>query len=641
MLSFREDDWRTQIDELLGEDLHSHIFGQERKEKPGLNHDVVSFQALINENTADVMTEAKSLLREWLDKPEDTLDVSEPVKPRVKKVQKITPSRHQETKERRLHLEAQRLETLSKKLEREGSKAISRIKQPMQIESEIAQMMIQEDISEKKREVEKKIQSNVTPIKRDNKLVLKRVEQLYLQKTRDVKKRVFLGWKSITKQFETDLLDIQALRHWKSLNQCFVKWKHRQSTRIHKREQAMRENEQRHIQQQWTRALRHDRLHRISQAFIQWRCYILKEKEERLQRERQLERERQMQAFLLKLEQKHQQFVSQSLDPERATTARTHAPSSQKSDIRSTTDTPSTDTSKTPAKREQKESKWVKQMKEREHQRLLKKQQLETLKRERLEQEKLAEEKKRMEEQERLREEREQLMKERLRIEEQARMLLEEKERERQKLQEKMTLAVENRTVALKRDYGMRPWLQFIREMREREQEAVLLYNKSLKKRSYAAMKTKIQQKVSRMEQMALKHYKKQHLITHLASMHNRYTQILALFHASDRLYTRNCLKAAFQKYRAIYIVTREQRMERERIGTEKADQLSKKLVPKRVLRIWRQFVQETKEEKWREYRRECMRQSVKGMLLHSTFEHHLETTHSWDRFDHYGFQSK
>ncbi|KAJ3053408.1 hypothetical protein HK097_004352 [Rhizophlyctis rosea] len=69
----------------------------------------------------------------------------------------------------------------------------------------------------------------------------------------------------------------------------------------------------------------------------------------------------------------------------------------------------------------------------------------------------------------------------------------------------------------------------------------------------------------------------------------------------------------------------RRKREEHERRMEELADGLALRLVPKRYLRLWKTYVKNQKEEKWREYRKQVLRDRVKELLVHSRFEAKLQ----------------
>ena len=91
--------------------------------------------------------------------------------------------------------------------------------------------------------------------------------------------------------------------------------------------------------------------------------------------------------------------------------------------------------------------------------------------------------------------------------------------------------------------------------------------------------------------------------------------------HQSQRHAQTRTLLKWFKKYQ----ITSSERRQEEARKNVIADTYAQRYIPKRFLRQWKAFVLVQKEEKWREYRKECLRNSVKGLLSHSSFEHQLQ----------------
>jgi hypothetical protein len=53
-------------------------------------------------------------------------------------------------------------------------------------------------------------------------------------------------------------------------------------------------------------------------------------------------------------------------------------------------------------------------------------------------------------------------------------------------------------------------------------------------------------------------------------------------------------------------------RLEREKTYNIIADRFAAKYIPKRCVRIWLEFVKSQKDQRWREFRKEMLRESVK-----------------------------
>ncbi|KAJ3148722.1 hypothetical protein HDU89_004572 [Geranomyces variabilis] len=89
------------------------------------------------------------------------------------------------------------------------------------------------------------------------------------------------------------------------------------------------------------------------------------------------------------------------------------------------------------------------------------------------------------------------------------------------------------------------------------------------------------------------------------------------------------CVKLArrfwLSKWRAAYMQASTRRIAREAVADARADVLAQRLVPKRYFRDWRAYVLAEKERKWREYRKQVLRDRVKEILHNSHFEAKLQ----------------
>lgn len=57
-------------------------------------------------------------------------------------------------------------------------------------------------------------------------------------------------------------------------------------------------------------------------------------------------------------------------------------------------------------------------------------------------------------------------------------------------------------------------------------------------------------------------------------------------------------------------------RIERERSYNIVADRFAEKYIPKRCIAIWKEFVKSQKDQRWREFRKDILRKSVKVYLI-------------------------
>ncbi|KAI8908262.1 hypothetical protein DFJ77DRAFT_474430 [Powellomyces hirtus] len=75
------------------------------------------------------------------------------------------------------------------------------------------------------------------------------------------------------------------------------------------------------------------------------------------------------------------------------------------------------------------------------------------------------------------------------------------------------------------------------------------------------------------------------------------------------------------REWRDRYGHASHRRIAREAANAARADALAQRLVPKRFMRRWRAYVANEKEQKWREYRKQVLRERVKEILHDSPFE--------------------
>ncbi|KNC99598.1 uncharacterized protein SPPG_09237 [Spizellomyces punctatus DAOM BR117] len=97
--------------------------------------------------------------------------------------------------------------------------------------------------------------------------------------------------------------------------------------------------------------------------------------------------------------------------------------------------------------------------------------------------------------------------------------------------------------------------------------------------------------------------------------------------HTSDacKHHKHHVILSTFQTWRRKALTTSQTREAHERALNAKADQLMKRILPRRCLRLWKEFVAEQKEQRWREFRKQVLRERVKEILHHSRFEAKLE----------------
>ncbi|KAJ3085806.1 hypothetical protein HK102_013813 [Quaeritorhiza haematococci] len=206
-----------------------------------------------------------------------------------------------------------------------------------------------------------------------------------------------------------------------------------------------------------------------------------------------------------------------------------------------------------------------------------------------------------------------------------ARLAAEQKEREKQQHIANLAKATHHyQTHVLLRHFGITPWRRLISFHHKNETKAQHLYEKSsLLKHPFhtwqQALKTRRQQRKRKAEEVYRMKLEK--------AMWSRWEQAIrirqGLISRSDLAYGCMLVKRAFR----VWGRAARERAEAYKVLERKADvYATTKAIPRRYLRYWREYVKETKETRWREYRRQMLRERVKEMLTNSRFEEALAT---------------
>ena len=99
------------------------------------------------------------------------------------------------------------------------------------------------------------------------------------------------------------------------MNHFWAKWKHNTKQITEKRELELITLEMRQEQQKMIKAMRHDRLRRLSNAIIAWKEWIALEQQEKMIRMAHERRVLKMQQFLMQLQNKHIQSIQPVIKP--------------------------------------------------------------------------------------------------------------------------------------------------------------------------------------------------------------------------------------------------------------------------------------------------------------------------------------
>jgi hypothetical protein len=204
------------------------------------------------------------------------------------------------------------------------------------------------------------------------------------------------------------------------------------------------------------------------------------------------------------------------------------------------------------------------------------------------------------------------LKKEKERIEEETKRLLELKQIQRERESELRAKACRSNIIRIMQHYGLSPWLTFVQSMKQDFRSAVHRDQRRLKINALRVWKSECKRK----EQARLSVADKMHNHFILLTMWNRLKAIRSglqvRIQMAEHLYRSKMVKDIFWTYKSITKTHINERTAKEQLQNSKADLAAKKLVPKRFLRLWREYAQLQKEERWRNYRMERMREVAK-----------------------------
>jgi hypothetical protein len=196
-----------------------------------------------------------------------------------------------------------------------------------------------------------------------------------------------------------------------------------------------------------------------------------------------------------------------------------------------------------------------------------------------------------------------------------------------------MTIAIHHHSKSLMKFNAFNPWLVFISKIKKHQNDAIILYELKL----YRGLFTRFLKRMKLKKELELKRAADLYIIHILKTYFSIYQKVilmlikkylnnkLNILEASRYEFKKN-LRASFNFWIHKFKDVKPKRINMEEESRKKADRLAFKLVPKRVFRNWMNFVQSSKEEKWKAYRTECLRKSVKSILAHSSFENNLQS---------------
>ncbi|KAJ3272337.1 hypothetical protein HDV01_005771 [Terramyces sp. JEL0728] len=354
------------------------------------------------------------------------------------------------------------------------------------------------------------------------------------------------------------------------------------------------------------------------------------------------ERARRMQEFLKSLEQKQMQISDKHMieksaagesikttpDAGHSIATTTHKKVSSKAPLNDEI-VPARQRMPKTIKLSKKDKELISNMKKREQQRLDRKLEAQTqkelkmreIKQKRIEEEKAKEELERLQSEE--------LKRKRQEVEDKAKQILIEKEKQIQAHREMLQMARLAHGKMICRYYGIEPWKRYLSHCRSLNSESENFYNNSLKCRLFSLVKAKYLAKLASQEQKGIEFERQRILGIVLTIWKKKLANQQRLSEYAQSYYLTHNFSASFKAWSQFTAATLKQRVKVESENARKADLLAARLVPKRTFRRWKVYVQLEKEEKWREYRRNRLRQSAQQILSqNSILETQLENAH-------------
>ncbi|KAJ3319195.1 hypothetical protein HDV06_006635 [Boothiomyces sp. JEL0866] len=643
--------------------------------------EVLAFNSILKRNSDTVLSEAKSLLDGWMnksdqahvslddefdyyskwtraadEKADDNFDIKRLIRDSIPKDDEKTSYqnlgmtlavRQNMAKERRLLLEQQRKQKLNEKekkikkvrvlkyaesnprpklsgidqqtaikiVEKELEQSKNDKLQQEQLESLnalIETKKIEQDRLERELQMER--DQHLLKIKEEKLQNSKMIVEIRVKKQEmQLKRHIFENWYTSVRQKKTKCYKFRLSKNWMSLQKSMNKWKSRYNLLRCKREMEYLSD-----------MIKKDQIN-MAHAAKHWHEMQVQKQHE--------ERARKMQEFLKSLEEKQSKLLGNSLveqkDAKRC-----------QSEVKSIKENKSNLSIPKPApiknnlaskvlKPSKKDEELLSRMKQREQVRLNRK--VESQKQKELKSKEL--EAKRIEEenikQELERLQREELKRKKQEIEDRAKQILIEKERQLQAQREKLLMAKLKHEKMICKYYGIKPWLKYIIQQRSLNSDALNFYSKNLVSRAFFCLKSEYNDKLEKLEEAALNFEQRRLLNLGFLWWKQNFKDRQRLDKYAKSLH-KGFLQKSIVKCWSIHATTAKKgRILLENENMVKADMLAAKLVPKRVFRRWKEYVSLEKEERWREYRRNRLRQSAQQILSQSSIlEHNLDNIH-------------
>ncbi|KAJ3306003.1 hypothetical protein HDV03_000540 [Kappamyces sp. JEL0829] len=467
-------------------------------------------------------------------------------------------------------------------------------------------------LKDKQREQEKSLAMQQTLLK---------VEQLKRAKDAQWKRTVVSAWVALVRQQNLRVKKLNLAIGWKTLNTHWSRWKTAVTARRERREMDLAAAELKEEHQKTIKAVRHDRLQKLSSAMLLWREWIELTRQNKLIRLAHERRALKMAQFLRQLEERQEAaLLKETLpEPEREPEPVKHpsgpAPAARACPAKpapscvSAKRPPSAVKPFKPSKRDQE---LVEAMNRRERDRAERKSQLQREREERqLEKE--------AQQDDLERQERDRIVEERKRLERETLRLMEEREAEKHAMQAKLQRAKEHYTRSLLALYGLRPLRLHLWQEKERAQAAVQFSNKLVQRAAFQKLGATVRAKRLAMEDLASAQAAKWLLRLAWTRLLAGQTQRRQQERLADYVFMARVGKEALGRWKGRFKAVSLVRWEEQRQKNAIADQFAHRAIPRRYLGYWKQFVSGQKEERWKEYRRNRLREAAREALSQSS----------------------
>ncbi|KAH6595975.1 hypothetical protein BASA50_005448 [Batrachochytrium salamandrivorans] len=503
-------------------------------------------------------------------------------------------------------------------------------------------------------------------------IITRRIESITTLRNLKLLKGVFSEWRRVCLQGCHLLLQHQTVWSWRIRNRYWIRWMDSYRSSCHARKKIVLQDMLIHQQSQIIKAARFHRSRVLSRAFLSLKMEVQTQKNDRYMKKIHAQRAVQMQHFINRLESKHSQnsthtestslfningqptkpdivdipqalpaILPTSADDSLVTSSGVHAITSVKL---IPDDTPSklTDiehvhihtvkTSHKPSSRSTKklqmDTRFIREMEKRQLERdnrrkeiadqLEKRHQAAELVKAKMEHEAI-------EEKERQRQE---IIKLRKKAEEEAHMKLVLIEQRRHQFEQRLVQVNTHYQLSIQKYYGIRPWIAYINQIKACESRAIA-YDATHKQHTYLIYwRSRLQSLRDARLAIAVQTHAKRRLYQSISTWKSRLDTYRGLFTRASQSLTQRVMLGHFLRWMGSYHVKAAKRRAEEDQKCRLADVLASRIVSRRYIQRWKQFVDIQKDNRWREFQRLQLQAKVKSILDESgSLERVLEST--------------